>query len=136
MAANPNEIENGMQIEETQPDVKEEFEGKKAKSLIELLALMDDYSPVIPDTVTDYYLAKSGFQCNDVRIKRLLGLATQKFISDIATDALQCKSQTSTKDRTNSKNPRDQKRAVLTMEDLSSALAEHGVNSRKPEYFL
>ena len=41
---------------------------KKAKSISELLLLMDDYSPVIPDTVTDYYLGRAGFDCDDVRM--------------------------------------------------------------------
>jgi transcription initiation factor TFIID subunit 10 len=28
------------------------------------------------------------------------------------------------------------KKVVLTMEDLSAALAEHGVNVKKPEYYV
>ncbi|KAK7207565.1 transcription initiation factor TFIID 23-30kDa subunit-domain-containing protein, partial [Myxozyma melibiosi] len=62
---------------------------RRDKSLKEFLGMMDEFSPIIPDAVTDYYLMKSGFQSSDVRIKRLLALATQKFISDIATDAYQ-----------------------------------------------
>ncbi|KPV74315.1 uncharacterized protein RHOBADRAFT_44802 [Rhodotorula graminis WP1] len=50
---------------------------------------MDDYQPVIPDEVTDYYLQRSGFDTNDVRVKRLLALAAQRFISSIASDAFQ-----------------------------------------------
>lgn len=43
----------------------------------------------IPDAVTDYYLSLSGLSTSDPRLKRLLALATQKFIADIATDAYQ-----------------------------------------------
>lgn len=43
----------------------------------------------IPDAVTDYYLSLSGLSTADPRLKRLLALATQKFIADIATDAYQ-----------------------------------------------
>ncbi|RKO83375.1 transcription initiation factor TFIID 23-30kDa subunit-domain-containing protein, partial [Blyttiomyces helicus] len=110
---------------------------KKDRGLAELLMLMDECAPVIPDAVTDYYLARSGFECDDLRIKRLLGLAAQKFIADVATDAFQyCKIRsqgTAAKDRKG--NPKD-RRTVLTMDDLSAALSEHGVNVKKPEYFM
>ncbi|KND01702.1 uncharacterized protein SPPG_03497 [Spizellomyces punctatus DAOM BR117] len=110
---------------------------RKDRSLAELLLMLDEYRPVTPDAVTDYYLARSGFECDDIRVKRLLALAAQKFVSDIAVDALQyCKIRgqgPQTKDR---RNMTKDKRTVLTMDDLSAALADHGVNMKKPEYFL
>lgn len=48
---------------------------------------MDDYKPIIPDEVAAYYLQRVGFECTDVRVRRLLALACQKFVSDIAQDA-------------------------------------------------
>lgn len=33
-------------------------------------------------------------------------------------------------------SPKDKTRTTLTMDDLSAALAEYGINSRKPEFFL
>ncbi|KAG0654082.1 Transcription initiation factor TFIID subunit 10, partial [Rhodotorula mucilaginosa] len=57
--------------------------------LAQLLDQMDDYKPIIPDEVTDYYLQRAGFDTNDVRVKRLVGLAAQRFISSIASDAFQ-----------------------------------------------
>jgi len=136
--------DDSMDYEQTQAfesnATREEIDlAKKGKSLTELLVLMDEYSPVIPDSVTDYYLARSGFDCNDQRVKRLLGLAAQKFISDIATDALQYsklrQQSSSTKERSG-KNPGKEKRAVMHMEDLASALADHGINAKRPEYFM
>ncbi|KAI8812619.1 transcription initiation factor TFIID 23-30kDa subunit-domain-containing protein [Cladochytrium replicatum] len=109
---------------------------RKDRSLAELLLLMDDYSPIIPDAVTDYYLSRSGIECDDVRLKRLMALAAQKFIADVATDAMQhykLRQQTS-----GTKGGRGQvkdKRTVLTMEDLSAALGDHGINVRRPDYF-
>ncbi|KAI9267468.1 transcription initiation factor TFIID 23-30kDa subunit-domain-containing protein [Sporodiniella umbellata] len=101
------------------------------KTMAEFLALMDNYAPIIPDAVTDYYLNKSGFDCDDVRFKRLLALATQKFIADVATDAFQhCKVRQSGNRKTGK-----ERKTVLTMEDLSPALAEYGVNVKKPEYY-
>ncbi|KAI8882809.1 transcription initiation factor IID, TAF10 subunit [Backusella circina FSU 941] len=104
---------------------------KREKSMGEFLAMMDNYAPIIPDAVTDYYLNRTGFNCDDVRIKRLLALATQKFVADIATDAFQyCKVRQS-----GNRKVGKERKTVLTMEDLTAALAEYGVNVKKPEYY-
>ncbi|KAJ2435475.1 hypothetical protein IWW46_005877 [Coemansia sp. RSA 2440] len=104
------------------------------KSLAEFLVQMDNYAPIIPEALTDYYLAQAGFECNDVRIKRLLALATQKFISDVATDAYQysrIRQQASKEKKYHNKD----RKTVLNMDDLTAALGEYGVNIKKPEYF-
>ncbi|KAJ2610543.1 hypothetical protein H4S08_003576 [Coemansia sp. RSA 1365] len=109
-----------------------EIQGEK--SLAEFLVQMDNYAPIIPEALTDYYLAQAGFECSDVRIKRLLALATQKFISDVATDAFQynrIRQQASKEKKFHSKD----RKTVLSMEDLTAALAEYGVNIKKPDYF-
>lgn len=151
---------------------------RKDKTLLEMLELMKgDFAPIIPDAVTDYYLAKNGFETADVRVKRLLALATQKFISDIAQDSYEYSRIRSSSTVYNSSNPQtrakqllqgqqyanqqnsgnngslegasdqqqpllhatsagnQQGKIVLTMEDLSSALSEYGVNTKRPDFY-
>ncbi|KAI8646868.1 transcription initiation factor IID TAF10 subunit [Parasitella parasitica] len=105
----------------------------KEKDMAELLMTMDSYTPIIPDAVIDYYLDKTGFDCDDARIKKLFALAAQKFVADIATDAFQI-NQVKQPSRAASKSNKE-KKVVLTMDDLSSALTEYGLNVAKPEYY-
>ncbi|XP_078431429.1 transcription initiation factor TFIID subunit 10-like [Wolffia australiana] len=104
--------------------------------LAEFLASLMDYTPTIPDELVEHYLSRSGFQCPDLRLTRLVAVATQKFIAEVASDALQhCKArQTSTIKDKRDKQQKD-KRLVLTIEDLSKALREYGVNLKHQEYF-
>ncbi|XP_010692987.2 transcription initiation factor TFIID subunit 10 [Beta vulgaris subsp. vulgaris] len=105
-------------------------------ALSEFLASLMDYTPTIPDELVEHYLAKSGFQCPDVRLIRLVAVATQKFISEVATDALQhCKARQSSVVKDKRDKLQKDKRLVLTMEDLSRALKEYGVNLKHQEYF-
>lgn len=91
------------------------------KTLDELLDLLDDpdFTPIIPDAVTDYYVAKSGLDLNftsnieATKIKRLLALATQKFISDIATDAYEYSRIRSNTAVYSSNNPQSRARALM-----------------------
>jgi len=95
----------------------------------EFLQSMEDYNPTIPDEVTAYYLNRTGFSCTDVKVKRMIALAAQKFVSDIANDALQyCKIR-----QQNSSSK--EKQMILTIEDLQQALGEYGISIGKPLYF-
>ncbi|TAQ88626.1 hypothetical protein B7494_g3071 [Chlorociboria aeruginascens] len=74
------------------PEAEPKLPTRKDVSLKEFLGKMDDYAPIIPDAVTNYYLTKAGLPPppqTDPRLARLLALATQKFIADIAADAYQ-----------------------------------------------
>ncbi|ODV77658.1 transcription initiation factor IID, TAF10 subunit [Suhomyces tanzawaensis NRRL Y-17324] len=156
---------------------------RKDKTLQEVLNLMEgDFAPIIPDAVTDYYLAKNGFESSNVKIKRLLALATQKFITDITQDAYEYSRIRNSSAVYNSSNPQAraklllqgqqyanqqlitgagsgagsaidgqseqqqpthsgsnagnlQGKIVLTMQDLSSALSEYGMNSARPDFY-
>uniref|UniRef100_A0A5B7ATR3 Transcription initiation factor TFIID subunit 10 n=2 Tax=Davidia involucrata TaxID=16924 RepID=A0A5B7ATR3_DAVIN len=105
-------------------------------ALSDFLASLMDYTPTIPDELVEHYLAKSGFQCPDVRLIRLVAVATQKFIAEVATDALQqCKARQSAVVKDKRDKQQKDKRLILTMEDLSKALREYGVNVKHQEYF-
>ncbi|KAF7796339.1 hypothetical protein EIP86_007516 [Pleurotus ostreatoroseus] len=118
-------------------------EARKDRTLAEFLLMLDEYEPLIPNEVTDYYLQRVGFECEDVRLKRLLSLAAQKFVSDIAADAFQHARIRANAAGGRSRGPatgpaaaRDKTKTTLMMEDLSSALAEYGITSRKPEFYM
>lgn len=74
------------------PALEARIPAKKDASLREFLSKMDDYAPIIPDAVTNYYLTLAGLPPppqTSPHLARLLALATQKFIADIAADAYQ-----------------------------------------------
>ncbi|XP_050294764.1 transcription initiation factor TFIID subunit 10 [Anthonomus grandis grandis] len=110
--------------------------------LSDFLLQLEDYTPTIPDAVTAYYLRTSGFEPKDPRLLRLISIAAQKFISDIANDALQhCKMRTSnssTSHGASSKGAKGikDKKYTMTMEDLTPALAEFGIVIKKPHYYV
>eukprot|EP00118_Oscarella_pearsei_P026450 m.309920 g.309920 ORF g.309920 m.309920 type:complete len:148 (+) comp48581_c0_seq1:20-463(+) len=108
-------------------------------TLVHFFQSLEDYTPTIPDAVTSHYLGKAGFETDDPRIIRLVSLAAQKFVSDVANDALQhCRSrgagQSSKKAGGGSGGSKD-KKYTLTVEDLREALSEYGIHLKKPHYF-
>ena len=100
----------------------------------------------------------------DVRVKRLLALATQKFVSDIAKDAyeysrirssvavsnanngqararqlLQGQQQPGVQQISQQQHQQNEKttasKVVLTVNDLSSAVSEYGLNIGRPDFY-
>ncbi|MDI1486644.1 MAG: hypothetical protein OHK93_005876 [Ramalina farinacea] len=89
-AANPLPSEEGEGDEPaTLPEPREPT--KKDISLRDFVAKMDDYAPIIPDALTSHHLLLSGLDpsTTPLPLQRLLALATQKFIADVAADAYQ-----------------------------------------------
>ncbi|KAF9640492.1 putative myb dna binding protein [Lasiodiplodia theobromae] len=118
---------------------------KKDASLREFLSKMDDYAPIIPDAVTNYYLTLAGLPPppqTPPHLARLLALATQKFIADIAADAYH-KEGGQKGVNLGVQRPGyggggqggSQGRTVLTMEDLGMAVGEYGVNVKRGEFY-
>ncbi|GJJ11294.1 hypothetical protein Clacol_005526 [Clathrus columnatus] len=127
--------------ERTQLDPRQaEEQARKDRTLTEFMLMLDDFEPMIPNEIADFYLQRVGFETEDVRLKRLLSLAAQKFVSDIAADAYQ-----HARIRTNAAgggrgragaSTKDKTKTTLTMDDLSAALSEYGINAKKPEFFM
>lgn len=78
------------------------LQSRKDVTLRDFLSKMDDYAPIIPDAVTAHYLTLAGLpppsaqdptgvttNTTPLPLARLLALATQKFVADVAADAYQ-----------------------------------------------
>ena len=52
-------------------------------------AILDQFTPAIPETVTQYYLKQSGVQTDDERVVKLISASVQKFMSGKASRASQ-----------------------------------------------
>lgn len=99
--------------------------------LLELLAALDTFNPIIPDALLDYHFTRAGLQCDDVRLKKLVALVAQKFVTDVATDAMAHQ-----RLRISRASNTSAKKATLTMEDLTAALSEKGIEVKRPFYHL
>ncbi|MBA0564808.1 hypothetical protein Gohar_022891, partial [Gossypium harknessii] len=67
---------------------------------------------------------------------RLVAVATQKFVAEVANDALQhCKARQAAVVKDKREKQQKDKRLILTMDDLSKSLREYGVNVKQQEYF-
>lgn len=105
--------------------------------LLDLLSKLDDFSPVIPTELVDHFFVKAGVQCEDEKLKKLVGLVAQKFISDIASDAIQynkIRLQTNAPQKDPSK--KKERKVTISQEDLIASLSEYGISVKKPGYFL
>eukprot|EP00296_Roombia_truncata_P002818 JP438874.1.p1 GENE.JP438874.1~~JP438874.1.p1 ORF type:complete len:133 (+),score=8.69 JP438874.1:21-419(+) len=104
----------------------------RADQLDDFMESLDTYVPTIPDDVTEYYLKTAGFNCPNTRVKRLVSLAAQKFISDVTNEAMQhykIRQQAPGK-----KQKLSDSKVILTMEDVAPVLRDFGLNVQKPEY--
>jgi transcription initiation factor TFIID subunit 10 len=120
-------------------------EDGERKGLLELLAALDSFNPVIPDALIDYHFTKAGLQCDDARLKKLVALVAQKFITDVAADALAHqrirvssvgKAGGSAGTPGGGGSTSTPKKSVLTLEDLTAALQERGIEVRRPFYHV
>jgi len=84
--SNPSDTQSAGTVGETR------IPAKKDVTLKEFISKMDEHAPIIPDAVTNYYFTLAGLPPppeTPLPLARLLSLATQKFVADIAADAYQ-----------------------------------------------
>ncbi|CAK0787889.1 hypothetical protein CVIRNUC_011111 [Coccomyxa viridis] len=104
----------------------------------ELLSSLPDFVSAIPDEFTEYFMERSGMDCSDPRLVRLLSLASQRFIATALHDAMQIQARRLKQPAAQLKGAGHDikdKRSTLTIEDLAQALQEHGVDVKRPPYY-
>lgn len=100
----------------------------------ELLQRVSQMETTIPVEAVEHFLARGGASCNDKELSKLVAIATQKFIFDVATDAMEyCKHY---KGDGYMKRKGGEEAITLTMEDLAASLKDRGIDVTKPEYFI
>lgn len=60
-----NQETSGAQQQHSKPAT---LDSRDDATLAAFLARLDEYEPILPDTVTRYYLERAGFQCSDDRV--------------------------------------------------------------------
>ena len=96
-------------------------------------------------------MTKAGVECHDTRMyivpsrlffinfgrKRLVALIAQKFMTDVVNDAMHFHRLRASGGGSapGGRTGAGGKRNTLTLEDLSAALAEYGINVRRPPYY-
>jgi len=113
---------------------------------------LENFTPIIPESLVDYYMVKCGVNCDDVRLKRLVALIIQKFITDVTNDAMNYNKLRTGSGNANSNkdggagkkggsastfftSSTQQKKPTLAMEDLVSARQDYGINIKRPYYY-
>ena len=89
--------------------------------------------------MTNEYLKRAGVDKPDVRVTRLISLATERFARSIADDAYRCavqRNQAQIKEKREMGYDVRDKRIVLENEDLAAALKDYNVNLHKPAYYV
>lgn len=98
-----------------------------------------DVRPTIPDEVVDYFLARAGFCAADVQVKRIIALAADHFVSSVAHLADQSSVKQWQEQQPQAPPPdagSDAADKTLTMEALQQALLQHGIDLKRPDYWV
>jgi len=111
-------------------------EGISETDLYRFLEDLDETAPTIPDQYTNSVLKTVGVNAPDVRVTRLISLAAQKFMQQIADDCFKVQANKLTALPKDEKLRKINQRVVLTTETLGEVLSEYGVSVKKPSLFV
>jgi transcription initiation factor TFIID subunit 10 len=106
---------------------EEEFNDFKKK--------LEDYLPIIPDSVMEFYMQKAGITSSDKNVKKVVSLLSHKFISDVVSTSLQyhkIHQKAAQKDKRFTR----EKKVTLQVNDLEKALDDVGINISRPNYYM
>ena len=111
-------------------------EGITETDLYRFLEDLDEMAPTIPDQYTNSVLKTVGVSEPDVRVTRLISLAAQKFMQQIADDCFKVQANKLAALPKDEKLRKINQRVVLTTETLGEVLSEYGVSVKKPSLFV
>ncbi|KAM0678700.1 Transcription initiation factor TFIID subunit 10 [Binucleata daphniae] len=96
---------------------------------------LDDYIPLIPETVIDHFSEKAGIEYIDKDVKKLVSLLAQKFITDVSISSFQWH-KVHQKGIQKDKKFAKEKKITFTLNDLQMALEEKGIDVNRPFYYM
>ncbi|CAF1091723.1 unnamed protein product [Didymodactylos carnosus] len=100
--------------------------------LQDFYSTLDAFIPVIPETVTKYYMRQCALQTNDERLVKLLSVSVQKFISEIVNDCYQlCKLREKTTNRTTTTNTNNATTTITNANVTSSSVDPTNTNTNE-----
>lgn len=115
---------------------------KNMTSLNNFLTNLDEYSPTVPEAVTEFYMNKGGVEAGDPRMVKLISLAADHFLAKTVYESRQvCLLR---QENTSSTTKKSQKRKMAEVanktedtfqeEDLDRALIAAGVRVRRSKF--
>ncbi|KCZ79001.1 hypothetical protein H312_03615 [Anncaliia algerae PRA339] len=101
----------------------------------EFKSKLDDFVPLLPDVVIEYFMEKAGIDSSDENVRKYVSLLAQKFITDVSTSAMQFR-KIHHKGASKDKRMPKEKKNTLQIADIEKALAEYGIDISRPFYFM
>lgn len=96
---------------------------------------LNEYTPLLPESVMEHFMEKAGVASSDPSIKKLVSLLAHKFVTDVAVSSFQyhkINQKAAQKDKRFAK----EKKPTFQLVDLEKALEEIGINISRPYYYM